>query len=154
MSNGHEPSTTSSCDGIGPKFVCDPPVDNWAPFLERAYPVLLWGTQDATDAVIAGITPTLRVPRRRIRCYGELVLPVDDGAVILDQVDLLAPSQQVALLGWLSARTMPTQVIATTPIFLYGRVRDGLFLDDLYYRLNVIFIRVTTDTSGQQSPGK
>jgi sigma-54 interacting transcriptional regulator len=153
MSIGHESSATPSCDEIGPDFVCDPPVEGWARFLDKAYPVLLSGTQDTTDAVIAAITPFLRSPRRRVRCNGLLTLPFEDGSVILDQVDLLRPSQQVALLGWLSARATPTQVVATTPIFLYGLVQEGLFLDDLFYRLNVIHIHVTTSIRGQLSPG-
>jgi hypothetical protein len=154
MSTGLELSTGRSCGEIGPNFVCDPPVESWALFLDAACPMLLLGTQATTDAVIAAVMPFLRLPRWRVRGDGELILPSSGGVVILDRVDLLGASQQVALRGWLSARPVSTQVIATTPIFLYGRVQQGLFLEDLYYRLNVIHIQITSQLalSRQLSP--
>ncbi len=76
-----------------------------------------------------------------------------DGTVFLDEVDTLSLSSQVKLLRFLeefeyrplgSARSVAAnvRVLAATNADLRERVSQGRFRQDLYYRLNVLHLRV------------
>jgi DNA-binding NtrC family response regulator len=78
-----------------------------------------------------------------VSCNRRLDLPAGDGTLILEHVDALDRDQQRALLEWLDdPRHADTQVISTTPVSLYPSVSRDLFLSELYYRLNVIYLEV------------
>jgi transcriptional regulator with GAF, ATPase, and Fis domain len=77
----------------------------------------------------------------------------DHSTIFLDEIGDLAPNIQVKLLRVLEEREISrlgsptpihvdTRIIAATHRDLEQRVADGLFRDDLYYRLNVFPIRV------------
>ena len=66
------------------------------------------------------------------------------GTLLLRNLHALTPAEQgqlfEALNDWLSG----AQVISTSATGLMPLVRDGRFLESLYYRLNTILIDVTT----------
>jgi len=77
----------------------------------------------------------------------------DGGTLFLDEVDSAPPELQVKLLrvlqekrfervGESHTRTTDVRVIAATNASLEARVRDGSFREDLYWRLNVVAVRV------------
>lgn len=77
----------------------------------------------------------------------------DEGTLFLDEIGDMHPSLQVKLLRVLqercfepvgSAKTIPSnvRVIAATNVDLEDAVAEGRFREDLYYRLNVIPIRI------------
>lgn len=77
----------------------------------------------------------------------------EDGTLFLDEIGDMSPSLQVKLLRVLqercfepvgSAKTLPAnvRVIAATNVDLEAAVEDGRFREDLFYRLNVIPIRI------------
>lgn len=87
--------------------------------------------------------------RRRIG----LVEQSHRGTLFLDEVESLSPSAQVALLrvveqrevqpiGASTARTLDLRILAASKIDLAGAVAQGGFREDLYYRLNVLKLRV------------
>jgi DNA-binding NtrC family response regulator len=77
----------------------------------------------------------------------------DGGTLLLDEIGNLPPAGQMKLLRVLETgrfqrlgsnreRQVQVRVIAATNADLPAMIRDGLFREDLYYRLNVIELRV------------
>ncbi|MGB7946823.1 MAG: sigma-54 dependent transcriptional regulator, partial [Candidatus Binatia bacterium] len=82
-----------------------------------------------------------------------LIAEAEGGTLFLDEVDALSDAGQVKLLRFLqdgeyrpvgSARTViaDARVIAATNTDLLKRVESKLFRDDLYYRLNFLFLAI------------
>jgi DNA-binding NtrC family response regulator len=87
--------------------------------------------------------------RARPGLFGE----ADGGTILLDEVGELAPGAQAKLLRVLQdgevrpvgeerVRTVDVRVIAATHRDLEERVRTGAFREDLFYRLNVVHLRI------------
>jgi DNA-binding NtrC family response regulator len=87
--------------------------------------------------------------RARPGLFGE----ADGGTILLDEVAELTPNAQAKLLRVLQegevrpvgeerARRVDVRVIAATHRELEERVRAGAFRDDLFYRLNVVHLRI------------
>ena len=87
--------------------------------------------------------------RSRPGLFGE----ADTGTILLDEVAELAPSAQGKLLrvlqegevrpvGEEKARIVDVRVLAATHRDLEERVREGSFRQDLFYRLNVVQLRI------------
>jgi DNA-binding NtrC family response regulator len=82
-----------------------------------------------------------------------LVAEADGGTLFLDEVDALSPATQVKLLRFLQEReyrpvggtryqTADVRVIAASNADLWHLVQSQQFREDLYYRLNVIALRL------------
>ena len=82
-----------------------------------------------------------------------LFVEADGGTLFLDEVGDMPPELQARLLRVLQdgavrpvgadrSKTTDVRVLAATHQDLEGRIRDGLFRNDLFYRLNVVRVRV------------
>src|SRR5262249_4279738 len=82
-----------------------------------------------------------------------LVAEAEEGTLFLDEVDTLSPATQVKLLRFLQDRvyrplgrsrsiTANARVIAATNADLWEQVQAKRFREDLYYRLNVMALRL------------
>jgi len=107
--------------------------------------VLITGTGGVIDSVLETLLPDLREPIGRW-CPGEqLLLPPPRliGTMVLQGVDGMPWEDQRQLLAWLELASGRTQVVSTTSASLFPLVEAGVFIDTLYYRLNVVCVDAT-----------
>ena len=120
------------------------PSEEWQ-LLRRLHPnVLLTGTPPATAAAVNALRPSLRSPVITWHAGEPLVLPPDGSSrtLILDDAVALSFRDQLRLLAWLKESEDPTQVVTTAPCPLLPLVDRGVFLEALYYHLNLVYIEI------------
>ena len=116
------------------------PSDCWQ-VLQAVHPNVLVVNRDTqqrartVEAILeAARAPIWRCERR------PLELPsADVGTLLVPDVHALGESEQLELLAWAGGHKT-AQIVTTTPVPLYPAVRTGRFLDELYYRINVLLI--------------
>lgn len=113
-------------------------VEDWRGLLSTFPNALLIGPSEAAARIIEALLPQLQPPV--CRCTGTaLALPQHTrGTLIIEDVAALSMAEQERLLGWLLEPDRLTQVVATSASAVFPRVVNGVFLDVLYYRLNVM----------------
>lgn len=104
--------------------------------------LLLEGPKAATEAVLLELQPHLRAESAGARRHRRLERPDGEGAVILREVSTLTTSEQSRLLNRLNAAPGRSQLVSTSSEPLFAHVESGLFAEALYYKLNVILMRV------------
>ena len=120
----------------------------WTRALSAHANVLLEGQRDQTDAAVLHLLPHLRAPIV-YRKPGEALTLLNECTVILRDVDTLCRTEQTLLHEWLDRKPDSVQTVATTQHPLFSLVQDGLFEPDLYYRLNVILLRLDVEVEPQ-----
>jgi len=105
--------------------------------------VLLEGTAAATDNMLHLVRPHIRAPLVWHPRQAPLELPTSETAgLILRDVSALTDDEQTRLLLWLGGPGARTHVVSTTEYSLFTLVMHGLFDAALYYRLNVLLLRI------------
>jgi len=102
--------------------------------------VLLVGPPSLTSVVFDAMRPALRQPVVESGVNVES-LP-NEGTVILRNAESLDARGQRALSTWLESSAARVVTICEAP--LYSRVADGGFSADLYYRLNILTMVVSS----------
>jgi sigma-54-interacting transcriptional regulator len=116
----------------------------WRLLSEHPFNVLLEGTVTATDAALRRLRRHIREPIVWQQPPAPLDLPSDEAhALILRDAAALSRDEQRRLLEWMGGTGSRTQVISTATRPLFALVAAGLFDAALYYRLNVLLLRVT-----------
>jgi hypothetical protein len=107
--------------------------------------VLLMGPQPLVEDALQRLLPELREPIYTWAAPDPLELPSPEqsGTLILREIGELVPADQQRLAWWLESSAGRTQVISTTASQLVRRVDAGVFLDTLYYRLNVVCVEIS-----------
>jgi transcriptional regulator of acetoin/glycerol metabolism len=106
-------------------------------------PNLLVTCRDATlEAVAQEVLQWCAGPVQMCELPGPLMLPPPDqcGTLCLKHVDKLGLEQQMALFDWLSVRERGMHVVSLATISLDRIVREGCFLEALFYRLNMVYL--------------
>jgi hypothetical protein len=105
--------------------------------------VLLEGSLSATDAVLRLLPPHIRGATVWNGAHTPLNLPSGQiGGLILRGVADLSAEDQTRLLVWLDGPGSRTQIVSTTERPVFALVARGLFDETLYYRLNVMLLRI------------
>jgi hypothetical protein len=108
--------------------------------------VLLRGAEGVVQNVLDMLMPTLRAPVNIWRPGERLALPAvaQTGTIILREIGRLSREDQSQLLAWLDEAMGRIQVVSTTAWPLLSRVHSGGFIDTLYYRLNTVYVNLTS----------
>jgi hypothetical protein len=110
---------------------------------EHRFNVLVEGDAARISAVLRLLLPCTREAVVWHKPYEPLELPGrETKTFILRDAASLSASDQARLLGWLGDTGWRTQIISTAESPLFTLVEGGLFDATLYYRLNVILLRV------------
>jgi hypothetical protein len=116
-------------------------VDEPALFREWHPHVLLVGNDASISPVLARLRPQLRRPISQWRPGVTTDPPrVTSGALIIWGVDALSLEQQRHLLAWMTGAGANVQIISIADRHLFPRAWQKAFLDDLYYRLNMVCV--------------
>ncbi len=115
----------------------------WRTLCGRQHNILLEGPEVATEAMVAHLKPFLSEP---VVCQdagtpSEIQMS-DAGALVIRDIAALSAPGQERLNRWLGEPGNRRHVIATTTEPLFSRVTLGDFDETLYYRLNVIMLKV------------
>jgi transcriptional regulator of acetoin/glycerol metabolism len=105
--------------------------------------VLVEGENAVTKAVLRLLLATAREPVAWHQPYARLELP--DGGTntfVLRNVAALSANDQARLLDWSGDTHGRTQIISTSASPLFTLVECGLFDAELYYRLNIMLLRL------------
>jgi sigma-54-interacting transcriptional regulator len=109
--------------------------------------LLIVGTERLVLSLVSSVTDDLNSDVM-IRCRdGLLPLPPassQSGIVVLRDVEALKPEEQFALLNWVDSARKRRQVISTASAPLLPLVEAGAFDAALYYRLNTVYIDLTS----------
>ena len=104
------------------------------------------GGKDEVAALIASLWPALATPvvvRHRNEPLRLTAVPPAGTFVIYD-VETLTPEEQDALHRWLQTADGPARVVSSASAPVFPMVESGAFNDELYYRLNVVTIDLTS----------
>lgn len=98
------------------------------------------------DAVTDRLMVACRQPVLPSVLPGRLHLPASRrGTVLLQNVAALSLSQQIVLTNWIDEGDSDAQIVSISPTPLWQLVKDGDFLEGLFYRLNVICLAATAE---------
>ena len=103
--------------------------------------LLVRGEKSAATATVVALSADFPVPLKTWIAGTDSDLPVlDRGTLVIHDADCLDLAAQRSLLLWLEDRTNHVRVITTVTRDLFAMVTAGVFLDQLYYRLNTIVV--------------
>jgi len=115
----------------------------WKVLRTHRYNVLVEGDGAATSAVVGLLLPYTREAVVWHRPYAPLELPDrTTNTFVLRNAASLSANDQGRLLGWFGDTGSRTQIISTAESPLFALVESGIFDATLYYRLNIMLLRV------------
>src|SRR5262249_4151721 len=110
-------------------------------FRERHPHVLLVGNDASIRPALARLRQQLRPPTSPLRPPAPTSPPrVASGSLIVWDAGALRLDQQRHLLAWMTGAGARVQIISISESQLFPRVWQKAFLDDLYYRLNMVCV--------------
>ena len=114
----------------------------WRQLCAGHHNVLFEGSAFLNAAALAALSPHLGANVSWQRSGRRLDLAAcRSETLVLPDVALLNPDDQAGLLGWMN-EDRRRQVVSTTTKPLFRLVAAGLFDETLYYRLNVMLLRL------------
>jgi hypothetical protein len=116
----------------------------WGMVVSNRIPVLVTGTDVSVGAFLDELEPLLPAPLTHIDCGAAFSLNglATGGTVVLHHLDRCGLAAQRQLLECLPLWPLGTQVIGTSSRSLFPLIATGVFLDVLYYRLNIVHVEL------------
>jgi hypothetical protein len=114
--------------------------EDWRLLVTARPNVLLEGAHETTDVVVGEAMEWLPTPHAT--WCGAPPRGDRPATLVVRSISALDHDQQHSLFEWLDAPGDRVQVISTTSEPLYPMVGSGVFLESLYYRLNVMRLDV------------
>jgi hypothetical protein len=114
--------------------------DDWRLLVTARPNVLLEGAHETTDVIVGAAMGWL--PEPHATWCGAPPHGDRPATLVVRSISALDHDQQHSLCDWLDAPGDRVQVISTTSEPLYPMVGRGVFLESLYYRLNVMRLDV------------
>ena len=113
----------------------------WEAVCQGQHNFLLVGPGSITKEMLVAMTPHFHAPLQQYSPKAGLPVPTPgEGTLVLLEVDKLDRKQQKQLLEWLDGfeSRSRVQVVSTTSKPLFALVKAGKFLQNLYYKLNIV----------------
>ena len=127
-------------DQISPRFRLVP-LEDWRAHLRTRSNVLVTGPRDALSSFIQSARSEMLEPVASVA--GSAPLGFDARTIVLFDVDTLAATEQRRLTQWMNEpRDSRAQIISATSVSLFSLVEAGRFDGDLFYRLNIIHLKI------------
>jgi hypothetical protein len=119
---------------------------DWELAVTSAVSVFLIGEGDVTTGVVDAMRPHLVDPIVNVDCHAgfDLSSVPSRGTVILSDVDALLLADQQCLNTWLVQADHRPRVISTSRTSMLPMIDAGMFIESLYYRLNVLRFDLTS----------
>ena len=117
--------------------------DEWECVTNSRLNTLVVGPKQVTAGLVNSLRSQMVLPIVQILPHMPLALPLAApvGTVVLHDVHRLDRSGQRYFLGWLDLSVARPRVISTSSASLLPLVEAGAFIADLYYRLNLLYVR-------------
>lgn len=114
--------------------------------LGGARPSLLVNCSDAeVSQVSAELAKRCEAPLHRVSFPGSLDLPSTfHGTLLLTRIEEMSIEQQITLFDWLTTALCRVQVVSIATTRIDGLIKDGRFLEGLFYRLNIVQLEART----------
>ena len=110
--------------------------------------ILISGSGVESERALRQIRPTLLAP---VDSWSPTELPHLPASgfrsLIVREIECLTARQQASLAALLSQPTVDVQIVSIARLPLFPLVCQGLFLEDLYYQLNVVLLESSRDGS-------
>jgi transcriptional regulator of acetoin/glycerol metabolism len=114
--------------------------------LRGARPSLLLNCSDAeVSQVAAELIKRCEAPLHRVSLPGRLDLPSTfHGTLLLTRLEEMSIEQQITLFDWMTRAQCRVQVVSIATTRIDGLVKEGRFLEGLFYRLNIVQLEART----------
>jgi hypothetical protein len=127
-------------DQMSPRFRLVP-LEDWRAHLRTRSNVLVTGPRDALSSFMQSARSEMLEPI--VSVAGSAPLPVDARTIILTDVDTLSVAEQRRLTEWMNEpRNWRAQIISSTSDNLFSLVQARRFDGDLFYRLNIVHLKI------------
>ena len=127
-------------DQIAPRFRLVP-LEDWRAHLRTRSNVLVTGPRDAFSSFIQSARSEMLEPIASVA--GSAPLCFDARTIILTDVDTLGVAEQRRLTQWMNEpQNSRAQIISSTSVSLFSLVEAGRFDGDLFYRLNIVHLKI------------
>ncbi len=127
---------------------------DWRILCAHRLNVVLEGAPSVTEVILRRLRPHMREPTVWHQPRTRLDLPTREvGAYVLRDVGALSIDDQRRLLAWMGNAGSRTQIISTAARPVFALVTSRVFDAMLYYRLNVMLLRIGTPDQPELSNG-